>query len=241
MDIESREPQTKDIQDAIKYLKENLSKSKTPIFIELVGTPKSGKTTLTNAWKNLLEKNQVPAVFRRETAEYNPIKNKSSEEYRIWMIMELIKNLSEDLENNQGKIIIYDRGLLDRIAWIEYGVQTGIISPRDSEIIKQLYTMDLFSKYRPLVYGFITSPELSIQRKGEEGKLINRESIEVFNKLFSYSQDLVRQSATRYSLITTDSYQGRLQEFILDITERMIKDSSEFLKEKSKEEEENYR
>lgn len=242
MNVETMEQRTKDIQNSIEYLKTNLANNTTqPIFVELIGTPKSGKTTLTNAWRNLLEKNQVPAVFRRETAEYNPIENKSSEEYSVWMVMELIKNLTEDLENNKGKIVIYDRGLLDRIPWLAHSVKAGTISQKDSEMLKQFYQMDLFNKYRPLVYGFVTSPELSIQRKGGEGRLVNRNSIATFNELFTGSQDFVKQRAIKYSLITTDSYQGKLQEFIIDVTERMVKDSSELLKEKLKQKEENCR
>lgn len=227
------------IQNAVAYLKSNLSKTDCPIFIELIGTPKSGKTTLVNAMKNLLEKSGIPVTVRRETAEYNPIQNKNSEEYNIWMIMELIKNFSEDLINNPGKIVIYDRGLLDRIPWIDYSVQTGSISKKDSEIIKKLYETDLLKKYNPLAYGFITSPEISIKRKGGEGRLVNKNSLKMFNEHFANQQDFIKAHALEYHKYQTDSYQGKLPDFITDVTSNMLQDSCRLISEKIKDE--NYR
>lgn len=43
------------IQKNTKQIKENLKENNTPIFIELMGTPKSGKTTLTKSLKNCLK------------------------------------------------------------------------------------------------------------------------------------------------------------------------------------------
>ena len=227
------------IQNAVSYLKSNLSKTDCTIFIELIGTPKSGKTTLVNAMRNLLEKSGSPVTVRRETAEYNPIQNKNSEEYNVWMIMELIKNFSEDLINNHGKIVIYDRGLLDRIPWIDYSVQTGSISQEDSEIIKKLYETDLFKKYNPLAYGFITSPEISIKRKGGEGRLVNKNSLKMFNEHFANQQDFIKAHALEYHTYQTDSYQGKLPDFITDVTSNMLQDSCRLISEKIKDE--NYR
>ena len=224
------------IQNAVEYLKANLTKIDKPIFIELMGTPKSGKTTLTNALKNVFKKNQIPVFVRRETAEYNPIHDKNTEEYNIWMVMELIKNLSEDLSSYQGSIVVYDRGILDRIPWIDHSVQTGSISLKDSEIIKKLYETDLLRKYNPLSYGFITSPELSIKRKGGEGRLVNKNSLMLFNQLFANQQQFIKSHSLDYSLFETDSYQGRLQDFIIDITEKMMQDVCKTLKEKLKDE-----
>lgn len=95
------------IQENTKQIQENLKSNNTPIFIELMGTPKSGKTTLTRSLKTLFERSEIDIDIRRETAEYNPI-SKEAESYNLWMILELFKNLIEDIENGKGKIIIYE-------------------------------------------------------------------------------------------------------------------------------------
>ena len=61
--------QKKKIENNIAYIKANLSKIKQPIFIELVGTPKSGKTTLVKHLESLFNKNDISIDKRRETAE----------------------------------------------------------------------------------------------------------------------------------------------------------------------------
>ena len=78
--IEKINNQANNIETNLNYIKENISKNKEPIFIELIGTAKSGKTTLLNNITKLLTKNGIPVQKRAETAEYNPIENKDLEE-----------------------------------------------------------------------------------------------------------------------------------------------------------------
>ena len=64
------------IEENLKYIKTNISKMDKPIFIELLGTAKSGKTTLLNNITGIFESYGIPVQKRAETAEYNPIQNK---------------------------------------------------------------------------------------------------------------------------------------------------------------------
>ncbi len=107
-----------EIDRTLDAIKDKVGSSNKPIFVELIGTPKSGKTTLKNAMQTAFEKKGIPLVTRRETAEYNPIP-KESEHYNFWMILELMKNISEDFANGKGKVVLYDRGLVDRIPWMK--------------------------------------------------------------------------------------------------------------------------
>lgn len=172
--IEKINNQANNIETNLNYIKENISKNKEPIFIELIGTAKSGKTTLLNNITKLLTKNGIPVQKRAETAEYNPIENKDLEEYNIWMYSELIKNLSEDMSDNTPRVVIYDRGMLDRLPWIDFSVNDGSIPNQDAVLLKQMFNSEFMKKYKPLTYGFVTSPELSVHRKGKEGRLVNR-------------------------------------------------------------------
>ena len=63
----------------LQSINSQLKKSKGPILVELIGTPKSGKTTLLNHVSTLFENNNIPLVKRQETAEYNPISDKSAD------------------------------------------------------------------------------------------------------------------------------------------------------------------
>ena len=107
-------------------------------FVGIMGASGSGKTTLLNNITKLLTKNGIPVQKRAETAEYNPIENKDLEEYNIWMYSELIKNLSEDMSDNTPRVVIYDRGMLDRLPWIDFSVNDGSIPNQDAVLLKQM-------------------------------------------------------------------------------------------------------
>lgn len=72
-----------EIKKNIKTIKGLIKDKKRTYFVELIGTPKSGKTTLINKIKNLFDNEKLPVVARQETAEYNPI---SKEAERLWML-----------------------------------------------------------------------------------------------------------------------------------------------------------
>ncbi len=225
--IERINNQANKIENNLNYIKENISKNKGPIFIELIGTAKSGKTTLLNNITQLMTNNGISTQKRTETAEYNPIKNKDLEEYNIWMYSELMKNLSEDMGDQAPRVVIYDRGMLDRLPWIDFSVNDGSIPSQDALILKQMFNSQLMKKYRPLTYGFITSPELSVFRKGREGRLVNKRNVMLFNKCMEAEEENIRKGAKKYKIIETDPYQGNIKKFIMDMTEIMTEDIRE--------------
>lgn len=226
------EEQKKTIEGNIDYIRKNLVKINSPIFIELIGTPKSGKTTLVKHLQALLNKNGIRIDKRQETAEYNPIENKDLEEYNIWMIMELMKELSEDMSNTETRIILYDRGILDRLPWIDSSVEDGSFPAKDAKVFKSLYDTEFVGKYQPLAYGFLTSPEISVQRKGREGRLVNKTNIARFNGHFKANEPFIKNASAGYTLFETDGYQDRLQQFILDVVQKVTTDTVELIGER---------
>lgn len=211
------------IQENIQKIKNQIEDSNQIYFIELVGTPKSGKTTLLKKLNELFEKSGIPITSRRETAEYNPVE-KYSEQYGTWMIMELYKNLCEDIGSNHGKIVVYDRGILDRLPWIKQSIENGTMSREEAQIIFNMYDLQVGKSYYPIVYNFITSPELSIYRKGKEGKCVNKKSIANFNTHLKGSREFFKKRSSVYREFETDDYQDHLQEFIVDIVYSMTQD-----------------
>lgn len=222
--------QMKNIQENLIQIKIELEKCKGPFFIELIGTPKSGKTTLLNHFKSLFEKANIPFQTRKETAEYNPIENKEIEEYEIWMVMELLRNLSEDIGNSKPRIVMYDRGILDRIPWLDVETQNGLLSVKDLVILKELFNTNFMSKYRPITYNLITSPELSVKRKGKPGRTVNIPNMQMLNEYLCKENETLANFSSKYTVIKTDRYQGRLKEFIVDIAQGITCDILEIMR-----------
>ncbi len=230
--IETINAQKNRIEGNLEYIKSNIGKMEGPIFVELIGTAKSGKTTLLNNMTALLTKNGVPMQKRAETAEYNPIENKDIEEYNIWMYSELMKNLSEDMSDLTPRVVIYDRGMLDRLPWIDFSVHEGSIPQEDSAILKNLFESEFMKRYKPLTYGFITSPETSVLRKGREGRLVNLKSVKLFNDCMAQEDKAISAGSGKYNKIETDRYQGYLKEFIMDFADRMTSDVRDIIQER---------
>ena len=59
--------------------------------------------------------------------------------------------------------------------------------------------------------------------------MVNQNSLVLFNKLMSQNRDFMLSHALKYSEVETDSYQGKLQEFIMDLTEKIMQDSSKMI------------
>lgn len=223
----------KELNDKLELIKNNISRIKAginedtpPIFVELIGTPKSGKTTLLRSLKSLFYNNQMEIFTRRETAEYNPVE-KGAKQYDLWMVLELFRNLSEDISNKHGQIVIYDRGIIDRLVWLENALENGKISKQDLDRIKGLYNLETIrEEYKPITLGFLTSPELSVQRKGSAGRFVNNKTLGAYNRIFMENQGMIAELSSNYTLTKTDSYQGRIEEFIMDmsinLTERIV-------------------
>ena len=220
----------------LEQIKQDLPSIDGPVFVELIGTPKSGKTTLLKQFKKLFDTSRIPICIKQETAEYNPIEDKDIEEYNIWMYMELMKNLSEDLSDKTPRIIIYDRGILDRLPWLDFSVRKGNISSKDNELLKKLYETEFVQKYKPLSYVLFTSPEISIERKGKPGRLVNNINITVFNKCLKDSIQKIKDLSCMTTTQETDGYQGKLSEFIIDMNEKVTHDLSEIIRERKQKE-----
>ena len=209
---------TEKIRRNLKKINSGINENTPPIFVELLGTPKSGKTTLLKSLTRLFNNSGMQISSRRETAEYNPVA-KDSKQYDLWMVLELFKNLLDDISNGQGNIIVYDRGIIDRLTWLENAVQNGMMTKGDLEKIKGLYSLESIKNgYRPISLGFITSPELSIKRKGSVGRYVNLESLTAYNSTLLAKQPEIARLSSDYTLIGTDRYQGRIEDFILDLS-----------------------
>ena len=58
--VRSQEEQMARIKENVDFIKANIDKLDGPIMIELLGTPKSGKTTLVTSMESLFKKGNVP-------------------------------------------------------------------------------------------------------------------------------------------------------------------------------------
>ena len=140
----------------------------------------------------------------------------------MWMILELLKNISEDLSKKSGQVIIYDRGILDRIPWMNFDVKMGKMNNQDVHKLIELYYSNPLKKYKPIAQVFETSPQLSVQRKGKPGYFVNETTIGLYNSILREHMSEIINNSSSTGYIFTDKYQGNIKEFLVSNTQSII-------------------
>jgi hypothetical protein len=102
----------------------------------------------------------------------------------------------------------------------------------DVGAIEGLYATKFMQKYKPLTYGFFTSPEISILRKGKPGRLVNETTLGMFNRNFTKTEPFFKRMSKKFTHINTDEYQGRLNDFVFDVVDTVTSDTRELIEEK---------
>lgn len=105
------------------------------------------------------------------------------------------------------------------------------IKTASAVLLKQMFNSEFMKKYKPLTYGFVTSPELSVHRKGKEGRLVNRKNVKLFNECMEAEKEVIKEGAKKYTTIETDPYQGNIKQFIMDLVETITEDVRENIRE----------
>ena len=158
--------------------------TKRPINIEFTGTPESGKTTQLAIISKLLRKKGFRVTTIREGAEVVPSYfKKGSNELNRWIRLntatELLCANSTDTD-----IIIIDRGLIDGMIWQEIFFEEGKITFTELEA-HRLY-FEQFNIEPDLLFAFFIPPDLSIKRRGGEGRLTTQAFINRYNSFVEY-------------------------------------------------------
>jgi len=135
----------------LHYKKLEISKMKDlvdhkPYVIELTGTPRTGKTTILKTLEDFFRKGgfKVKLVDEFTTSKrykeeiYPLIKNESS----LFINREIPKYVKEEIEktiNENPDIIIVDRGLFDRLIWIDRLKEKNKITYEEYDLYKKEY------------------------------------------------------------------------------------------------------
>ena len=200
----------------IERIREMQSKAGGSVFIELIGTPRSGKTVMQNTLTKLLKDNGVSTVIRKSPTTYCPLKPEHYM-YNLWITAEILKKVAIDLNRENPEIVIYDSGMLARIPWLRYDIARGAISRTDYDILLSNYDISLYRKYKPISQVFMTSPEKAESRKKNGKDRISRFFIEDYNMMLEDSFYEIKQRSRSFSIAETDRYGDDLKGLAVDI------------------------
>lgn len=164
-----------------KYLYKGGITMRTPFVIEFTGTPEAGKTTsITNVSNALLSIGYKVSVLR-ESAEKLPKEiPKGIWDANLWMHHQTQAGLIR-AKYFKTDIVLVDRGLIDSDFYGKKFLWEKECTEEEYQQFRKLFIEELFPDF---VLALIVPPEIAIQRRGGEGRLVNEEYIRNYNKMF---------------------------------------------------------
>ena len=170
-----------------------------PFIVEFTGTPEAGKTTVVNILHERLKKLGYKVKVYPESAENSPkFFPKKCFEAKLWINFDTTKHILEAPFQTEYDIILFDRGAFDKLFFIYLD---SIYNPEIA--IKMAPFENILKEYFPdLLIAFHIPTEESIRRRGGEGRLVTKEFVTTYNRLFKTFIDSLRINKV---IVSTDN------------------------------------
>jgi hypothetical protein len=157
-------------RDELQKLKSVLKDNNRPYIIEFTGTPKSGKTSIINVLNDFFKEGgfkvkvlEEPISSERFKKEFVPdTQSLSVVEKNLLIASTIESNLVSELTNGHD-IIITDRGMFDRLIWLQRLVNNGTMSEKDFNDYLDYYLPELKLLTNHVVVTY-TTPITSVKR-----------------------------------------------------------------------------
>lgn len=184
-----------------------------PFIVEFTGTPEAGKTTvIKHLHKRLIDLGYKVKVYP-ESAEYSTsFFPKGCIEAKLWINFDITKHVLEAPFQSDYDIILFDRGAIDNIFWMYLD---SVYNPNVAS--KSCVLKDILTDYYPdFLITLNISVEETIKRRGGEGRLVTKEFVTIYNRLFKCFIDSLQISKLNIST------ENKSIEEVVKITENSI-------------------
>ena len=93
-----------------------------PIFVEIIGTPAAGKTTLANRLYHFFQACNVDCEVAPEPAGRYPgdLSDKLRPSFNQWTLSESVSRMEDYRSNRRAEVVILDRGVVDSLYWLNW-------------------------------------------------------------------------------------------------------------------------
>lgn len=150
-----------------------------PYYVEVLGTPEAGKTTVIKRLATYFEEQGYHVKYIQETAEITPsIYPKGSVEAHFWMNFNLMQSLTFPPKDNTDLVII-DRGIFDALLWNSLFFKNGKMSLQQLSIF-QTFLFEFFPLPNLTIF-LVANAEEVIRRKGSEGRIVTSAFVKDYN------------------------------------------------------------
>lgn len=135
-----------------------------PLIVEICGTPKAGKSTLTQHVAHLFRRCGLKTAVITERAEVNPLPEKIDPSFNVWNLTSVLGKLLSAVDENYH-IVIIDRGLLDCNAWLKWHHNRSFVSQEEFDTVGQFIRSTRWWSLLDLVIAVIVAPSVALERE----------------------------------------------------------------------------
>lgn len=152
-----------------------------PLMVEFTGTPEAGKTTAVRSVANKLQSLGYKVSVLQESAENLPEEiPKGTWDANLWMHYQTQSGLIKASYFNSD-IVLIDRGLIDSNFYGKKFLWEEKCTKEEYEEFRNQFIERLFPDF---LIALIVPPNISVKRRGGEGRLVNEEYIKKYNEMF---------------------------------------------------------
>lgn len=96
--------------------------SRSPVFLEIIGTPAAGKTTLAGRLNHFFNSSGISCAIADEPSARYPgdPSDKLKPIFNIWTLHQAIDSIEFYRANRDVEVIIFDRGIVDSFYWLSW-------------------------------------------------------------------------------------------------------------------------
>lgn len=154
------------------------------IIVEFTGTPEAGKTTCIKNMINHFNQKGYSVDYIQESAEIvSQNIPKGSFNSHLWMRLHSLEMILSQ-RHNQSDILLVDRGIIDGIFYTYLFLARNPKEEKNcSALIQFLNQLDFLLPN--FLFVFTANPDVSINRRGGEGRLVTHDYIKTYNRMLT--------------------------------------------------------
>lgn len=175
-------------QRILQYLRADLRYGGTiprPFFIELTGSPSSGKTTTITELDKFLRRQGFRVLRPQEGAEQIRHITRDTPLYNVRTGLYALEMLVDFSAGHLYDVVIFDRAIFDAYCWMMYWESKSKLSPEERRLIQDFFLFRLWAEKIDIAYFMVCDPHAAMEREmrlalsAKLGETTNPHSIEV--------------------------------------------------------------
>lgn len=186
-----------------------------PLFIELTGSPSSGKSTVIKKIDDSLRGEGFRVLIPQEGAEVIRHVPRSTALYNIRTGLYALELLIDQIHGHNYDVIIFDRCIFDVDNWMAYWEGKQLLSAEEARMVQDFFRMRFWVNHIAAAFILTCDPEVAMKRERRvgtrkgNGQYTNPETINKLNERYRLMYQRLSPDFPQLELIDTTNYSAQ--------------------------------